>query len=194
MSYAATHPWSRKHWLMAMGGRKGDWGWGYGRRGGFPMGAGPWGGGRARVSRGEVRIAILHLLAEEPMHGYQIMSELSERTGGIWNPSPGSIYPTLNQLEDEGLIESAKVEGKNVFSLTEAGTEQVSAAGDSPPWERFAAADDHGLIELRDVGFQVGSAVMQVARAGSEDQVAKTKEILEETKRKIYEMLAEDSD
>lgn len=155
------------------------------------MGSGSYFPGRPKVSRGDVRAAILHLLAEGPMHGYQIMSELSERTDGIWQPSPGSIYPTLNLLEDEDLVRAEEQEGKKVFHLTEQGRTQVEA-DEEAPWERFASPYSKGLMALRETGFQVGAAVMQVARAGSDAQVAKTREILEETRRRIYELLAEE--
>jgi DNA-binding PadR family transcriptional regulator len=156
---------------------------------------GPFGGpfgGRPKVSRGDVRVAILPVLQEEPMHGYQIMQELAERTNGLWKPSPGSIYPTLQQLEDEGLVEAEKSEGKRVFGLTSDGRTKIESTPAAPPWERFAADGDEGLIALREAGFQVGAAVMQIGRAGSDAQVKKAKEILEETRRKIYQILAED--
>lgn len=173
-----------------MSGKRGR-GWG-GPRGGYGMGPGSFFPGRPKVSRGDVRAAILHLLAEGPMHGYQIMSELAERTDGIWQPSPGSIYPTLSQLEDEDLVRAEEQEGKNVFHLTEQGRAQVEADEEEAPWERFASPYSKGLMTLRETGFQVGSAVMQVARAGTDEQVAKTREILEETRRRIYELLAEE--
>jgi DNA-binding PadR family transcriptional regulator len=154
------------------------------------MGPGPFFGGRPRVARGDVRLAVLQLLGEEPMHGYQIMQELTDRSGGVWRPSPGSIYPTLQQLEDEGLIQADRQDGKNVFSLTEPGISELEGSDTPPVWERFGKEVDDSLIDLRDVGFQVGAAVMQIARAGSESQVAKAKEILEETRRRIYEILA----
>lgn len=156
------------------------------------MGPGPFYGGRAKVSRGDVRAAILHLLAEAPMHGYQIMQELTERTDGIWQPSPGSIYPTLQQLEDEGLVKADEQDGKKTYTLTDEGRAKVESDQGAPPWERFGSDTHEGFHALREVGFQVGAAVMQVARAGSEAQVAKTKEILEEARRKIYQILAED--
>ena len=92
--------------------------------GGFPGdfamgGRGPFSGGRAKVSRGAVRTAVLLLLAEQPMHGYQIMQELSERSGGVWRPSPGSIYPTLQQLADQGLVETEDSAGKKIYHLTD---------------------------------------------------------------------------
>lgn len=188
MSYAATPPfWVRKK-LMRMAGHRRH---GYGR-GGFGMGGGPFFPGRPKVSRGDVRSAILHLLAEEPMHGYQIMSELSERTEGIWQPSPGSIYPTLNQLEDEDLVRADEMDGKKVYALTDDGRQAVETDDQAPPWERFSSPYSKGLMELRDAAFQAGAAVMQVARAGSEEQVAKTLEILEDAKRRIYEVLADE--
>ena len=156
------------------------------------MGPGPFFAGRSRVSRGDIRAAILHLLAEEPMHGYQIMQELIERTDGVWQPSPGSIYPTLQQLEDEGLARADEQDGKNVYTLTDNGRAKVESADEAPPWERFASDIHDGLFALREVGFQVGAAAMQVARAGSEAQVAKAKEILEEARRGIYQILADD--
>jgi DNA-binding PadR family transcriptional regulator len=156
------------------------------------MGPGGPFGGRSKVSRGDVRVAILHLLAEEPMHGYQIMQELSDRTDGLWRPSPGSVYPTLQQLEDEGLVKAEQSEGKNVFALTKNGRARVESIDSAPPWEHFGSQDNDGFVALRETGFQVGAAVMQVARAGSDAQISKAREILEETRRKIYKILAED--
>ena len=128
------------------------------------------------------------------MHGYQIMQELSERTDGLWKLSPGSVYPTLQQLEDEGLVKAEQTEGKNVFQLTEVGQAQVESSEAPPPWERFGAEANDSLVDLREIGFQVGAAVMQVARAGSDAQIAKAKAILEDTRRKIYQILAEDDE
>lgn len=191
MSYTLTAPWGARRRMMAMGARRGRRGWRHGPRGGFPMGPGPFFAGRLRVSRGDVRVAILHLLAEEPMHGYQIMQELSERTDGVWQPSPGSVYPTLQQLEDEGLVRVEERAGKKVYTLTSEGRTRVESDEEAPPWERFGSDIHDGLFILREIGFQVGAAVTQVARAGSEAQVAKAKEILEETRRRIYQILAE---
>lgn len=125
------------------------------------------------------------------MHGYQIMSELADRTEGIWQPSPGSIYPTLNQLEDEDLVQVEKESGKKVYSLTKEGRTYVESDESEAPWERLSSPYTKGLMSLRDAGFQVGAAVMQVARAGTEDQVAKTRDVLEDAKRRIYEILAD---
>ncbi len=181
--------------VMAMGGRgrRGGWGgWG-GFPGDFPMGGrGPFSGGRAKVSRGAVRTAILLLLAEEPMHGYQIMQELSERSGGFWRPSPGSIYPTLQQLADQGLVETEDSDGKKIYHLTDAGRAKVEESDATPPWQHFDTDADDGLTGLRDLGFQVGAAVMQVAHAGSEEQLAEAKAILADTRSRLYRLLAED--
>jgi DNA-binding PadR family transcriptional regulator len=194
MSYAMAPPWIVKRRIMVMSARRGRRGphRGHGRRDTFPMGPGGPYGGRPKVSRGDVRVAILHLLADKPMHGYQIMQEISDRTDGLWRPSPGSIYPSLQQLEDEGLVTAERADGKNVFDLTEEGRATVETAEGSPPWERFGSGDADGLVALRETGFQVGAAVMQIARAGSDAQISKAKEILEEARRRIYQILAED--
>jgi DNA-binding PadR family transcriptional regulator len=141
------------------------------------------------VSRGEVRSAILSLLAEEPKHGYQIIQDLAERTGGVWRPSPGSIYPTLQLLEDEGLVRAVETEGKKVYHLTDAGRAQAEAM-EERPWEDLGVEEAH--VELRDLAFQVGAAVMQVAHAGSADQVEKAKGILADARKRLYGLLAED--
>jgi DNA-binding PadR family transcriptional regulator len=167
---------------------------GRGRQWGYGMGSGPYFPGRPKVSRGDVRSAILHLLAEEPMHGYQIMSELSARTDGIWQPSPGSIYPTLNQLEDEDLVRAEERDGKKVYALTDEGRARVESDEDEAPWDRFASPYSTGLMALREAGFQLGAAVFQVARAGSDEQADQARDVLEEAKRRIYEILAGDNE
>lgn len=156
------------------------------------MGPGPFPDGKPKVSRGDVRLAILHLLGEEPMHGYQIIQEISDRTDGVWQPSPGSVYPTLQQLEDEGLVESEQRDGRNVFALTPDGTRATQALDAPPPWERMDSDVDGELLSLREAGFQVGGAVMQVARAGSRDQVDRTIRVLNDARKKIYQILADD--
>src|SRR4051795_11741623 len=103
----------------------------------------------ARRGRGDIRAAILALLSEEPMHGYQIIRELSERSGGVWRPSPGSVYPTLQQLEDEELVRPETGDGgRRVFTLTDAGREAQSAAAGGPaPWEEVGAEGDASALE-----------------------------------------------
>lgn len=183
----AIHCGPRGAMVLAMGRGRGRGG---GRQWGSGMGPGAFFPGRPKVSRGDVRSAILHLLAEEPMHGYQIMSELRERTDGIWQPSPGSIYPTLNQLEDEGLVRAEERDGKKVYALTDDGNAEVRDDKEDAPWERFASPYSKGLMALREAGFQLGAAVMQVARAGSDDQAGQAREVLDGARRRIYEILA----
>jgi len=168
-----------------------------GRRGrgrGFPGGEPGFFGRGQKAGRGDVRAAILTLLAEKPMHGYQIIRELSERSGGVWSPSPGSIYPTLQLLEEEGLIRGQESDGKKVFTLTEAGqaTLATRAAGRQAPWEEVGADVDAALIELRDAIGQVAAAVRQIAHAGTAAQVAAAKKLLIDTRRGLYRILAED--
>jgi DNA-binding PadR family transcriptional regulator len=193
--YACPPPWAFRRMTMRGGrGRGGDWtmpGWGPGAGFGMWGGKGPFWAGR-KAGRGDVRAAILELLAEEPMHGYQIMQELSERSGGMWRPSPGSIYPTLQQLADEELVRGEDSEGKIVYHLTDAGRAQVEDQDAPPPWARFVRPVDEGLFALKDLALQLGAAVMQVAAAGNDEQLAEAKEILAETRSRLYRLLAED--
>lgn len=170
----------------------GPWGGPFGP-GGPPFGPGAGRhhrGGRAR--RGNVRAAILALLGERPMHGYEMIQELANRTGGVWRPSPGSVYPALQMLEDEGLISSHEAEGKRLFSLTEAGRAEAEQGSTQTPWDEVTEGIDPTNLKLRDTAFQVGAAVMQVATAGSEAQKAKALEVLSEARHRIYSILAED--
>lgn len=162
---------------------------------GGPPGRGFRGPGRGRMTRrGDVRAAILALLAEKPMHGYQVISELDTRTGGRWRPSAGSIYPTLQQLEDEGLVRSEEIEGRRVFSLADAGRAAASqrdqAAG--APWETEGGVGDETTFELRRLSFQVGAAAMQVAEVGSSRSLDQAREILTDARRRLYRLLADD--
>ncbi len=174
-------------------GRDDAFGFGGGRHGAFGPGFGPPMFGRGpKRGRGDVRAAILALLAEEPMHGYQIITELTERSGGVWRPSPGSVYPTLQALEDQGLVTADKSEGKRVFSLTAEGHAAAEEAGDGPaPWERAARGADRSLVDLRGLMVEVAAAAMQVGRSGSESQVKAVGEILADTRRRIYLVLAD---
>ena len=147
------------------------------------------GGGRA--GRGDIRSAILSLLSEQPMHGYQIMRELSERSGGAWRVSPGSVYPTLAQLEDEELVVAEQQGGKRVFSLTDTGRAEAESAS-AAPWQEVGSAMPEGLVELRDLMYQVRAAARQVVHAGSEEQLAAAADVLRETRRRLYQLLAED--
>ncbi len=144
-------------------------------------------GGRA--NRGDVRAAVLALLAEQPMHGYQIISELDERTGGTWKPSPGSVYPTLQMLADEGLVRSEPEGGKNVFHLTDSGR-RAAAEGDSAPWD--AVAGDGATVDVRRTIAQLAMAFKQVTHTGTADQVERATRILNDARKAIYGILAED--
>lgn len=182
-------------WLLMTGRHRGPRGFGPGGPFG-PGGFGPGGpfGGRKR-SRGDIRAAILALLAEAPMHGYQIMRELTERSEGAWRPSPGSVYPTLQQLEDEGLVQPQESEaGKRVFALTAAGRELAGQAPGRKPWEEAAAEADDDAGAIRDLVFQVLAATRQVVHAGTPEQVAAARTLLKETRRSLYRLLAEDEE
>jgi DNA-binding PadR family transcriptional regulator len=158
---------------------------GHGRFAGF---GGP-GGGRAR--RGDVRSAVLLLLSEQPMHGYQIIQELSARSGGAWTPSAGSVYPTLQLLADEGLVASEESAGKKVFSLTEAGKAAVAEkAGQPAPWDEAAESDASG--GLRGQMPKIGAAIWQIGMSGDADKIARASDILSEARKKLYAILAED--
>ncbi len=154
-----------------------------------PHGFGPW----ARARRGNVRAGILSVLSEEPMHGYQIMQRLEERSGGMWRPSPGSVYPTLQLLEDQGFIKGEEIEGRRVFSLTEAGMKEAEESKErlGTPWETDEEGTEVPRFKLRKAVFQIGAAVKQVGTAGTPEQVDKTIEILAEARKRIYALLAE---
>lgn len=156
-------------------------------RGGFPR-------GRQRLRRGDVRAAVLVLLEEAPRNGYQIIQELSERSNGAWRPSPGSVYPILQQLEDEGLVEiSSSVSGKT-YNLTATGKALVEKdrAILGKPWETAAADVSDATTDLFGTMRQVIHAVRQVSMAGSDAQTQKAAAILADARRSIYRLLAED--
>jgi DNA-binding PadR family transcriptional regulator len=145
-----------------------------------------------RMRRGDVRTAILRLLAEKPMHGYQIIQELSARSGGAWSPSAGSVYPTLQLLADEDLVVAEETGGKKVFALTDAGKAAVAAIADqSAPWED-AAESDSGAHDYRQAAAKLMHAVMQIGKGGSADQVERAVAVLTEARKELYKILAED--
>lgn len=146
-----------------------------------------------RMGRGDVRAAVLALLAEQPMHGYQIISEIAERSGGSWKPSAGSVYPTLQLLADEGLIEAEEQNGRKTYSLTHAGREAAeSDAGKPAPWEASAARPGAHVTALPKAGMELASAAAQVGRTGTHEQVQQAVAVLEEARRKLYAILAAD--
>jgi DNA-binding PadR family transcriptional regulator len=127
------------------------------------------------------------------MHGYQMIQELAERSNGAWTPSPGSIYPALQLLQDEGLVSATETDGKRVFTLTPAGQEEAAKRGDGPkPWESAARGEGDGFAQLRSLMMQVGSAVRQVAAAASDAQMKQAAQLLANTRRELYKILAED--
>ena len=147
-------------------------------------------GGRGR--RGDVRLAILGLLNERPMHGYEMMQELAERTQGLWRPSPGSLYPALQLLEDQGLVRSETEEGRRQFTLTDEGRAELAKnPRASTPWEAMVRGADQGDMSLRTAVRHVMIAVRQVAEAGSADQKVRAEKLVGELRRQLYMLLAE---
>ncbi|MFI6466511.1 PadR family transcriptional regulator [Streptomyces sp. NPDC050538] len=162
------------------------------------FGPGPWGGrgrggprgGRAR--RGDVRASILALLKDRPMHGYEMIQEIAERSGGAWKPSPGSVYPTLQLLEDEGLIASESEGGKKLFALTEAGRTAAEEGPDAPWEEASRGVDWEALSEIRQAGFGLMEAFGQVWKTGSKEQREKALTVINDARKKLYLILADE--
>lgn len=148
-------------------------------------------GRRGRVPRGDVRAAVLLLLNEEPMHGYQLMQAIADRTGGRWQPSPGAIYPTISQLEDEGLVTLTASAGRKLATLTDAGREHVTSH-EGDPFGPFAGDGQESAFDLREGLEQVHAAVRQVGRAGTPAQVEAAAKILADARRALYLLLAEE--
>lgn len=149
--------------------------------------------GHARARRGDLRAAVLRLLAEEPMHGYQIIQELPARTEGAWKPSAGSVYPTLQMLADEGLIAAEDASGKKVYSLTESGRAAVAETADQPaPWETAVAQDSGAAGAYREAATRLAQVVWQIGTSGTPKQIEVATNILSETRKNLYALLAED--
>ena len=126
------------------------------------------------------------------MHGYQIIQELTERTGGVWRPSPGSVYPTLQQLQDEELVREAPSDsGKRVYELTDTGREQAARA--TAPWSEVAGESADALVALHDLVHQVMAATRQVAHGGTAAQLEAAQDVLRDARRALYRLLAEDA-
>jgi DNA-binding PadR family transcriptional regulator len=169
-------------------GRAGPAGFGFGFGGPMPPGPAP------KVKKGDVRAAALALLAEGPRNGYQIIQEIAERSHGIWRPSPGSVYPALQQLEDEGLVRSEEEGGRRTYHLTEAGSAHLREHrdGTADPWEGVADSVSEEMVDLHRLLAQVGMAMRQVMIAGTPDQHDDARKILADTRRALYRLLAED--
>jgi DNA-binding PadR family transcriptional regulator len=218
-TYTAGWPWQqiaqhcsfvddiKKEWTSAMTGRRGHshggqhpFGAQWGSMFGGPVFGPPWGPGGPRgwrgpkARRGDVRAAILAVLAEQPMNGYQVIQEIAERSGGAWKPSPGSIYPTLQQLEDEGLVTADAAVGRRTFTLTDEGRTYVAEHADevSAPWEAMSAPREEDENGLRPLIGQVGTALWQVFAAGTPDQQARARKALVDLRRTLYTILADD--
>ena len=146
------------------------------------------------MRRGDIRTAVLAILAEEPGHGYEVMQRLETKSGGAWRPSPGSVYPMLQLLEDEGLVRSTERDGKRVFEVTEAGkaeaARRIEEAGGTP-WD-LAQRGGQGHGQLREAMMTLGLAVRQVAVAGKPDQVERATAIITTARKQLYALLAED--
>ncbi len=167
---------------------------GHGRAHGHGHGHGGPRGRRGRRPRGDVRAAILALLDEEPRNGYGIMQEIEERSAGAWRPSPGSVYPVLQQLEDEGLVRADDSGERKLMQLTDAGREYVLQRRDTlgTPWDTAAAGVSEEMVQLRQLVWSVGAAVREVVRSGDAEQHARARDVLEETRRSLYRILAGD--
>ena len=175
-----------------------EFGPGFGREFGFGPGFG--GPGRPRGRRrggrgGDVRAAALLLLSEQPQHGYQLIQEIGERSNGSWNPSPGSIYPVLQQLEDEGLITFERVEGRKTATLTDEGTAYVEENREQlgTPWEDTTS--DHPWAERKELmlGFKgFVHAWKQVIEIGTPEQQKQATTVLEDARKAMYRILADD--
>jgi DNA-binding PadR family transcriptional regulator len=161
---------------------------------GGPMFGGHRGGrGRGRARRGDVRLALLLLLGEEPRNGYQLMQTIEERSDGRWRPSPGSVYPTLSQLEDEGLVRATDGENGKVFEITDAGREHLASRAEEPaPWIQPEEAGGQAFAEIAALVAQIGKAAWQVIQVGDSDQTARASELLTETRKGLYRILAGD--
>ena len=187
----------RKHhrWAAMSGHRHGHGPRGRGSEGWGPGGPRGWGGGRRRrMGRGDVRAALLVLLDEQPHTGYSLIEEIERRSSGAWRPSPGSVYPTLAQLEDEGLVAPEAGEGRTPFTLTDAGKAYVADNRDElgEPWAKLAEGIGEERLGLRGLVGQIGAATFQVGTAGDDAQVARAKELLEQTRRGLYKILADE--
>lgn len=172
-----------------------------GLREAFAPGGSGFGGGRpSRMGRGDIRTAVLVALVDQPMHGYQLIQAIEARTGGAWKPSPGSIYPTLQLLADEGLVTAEQVGERKVYSLTEAGRGAAAESASGPlPWSREGGSTREGAREraeqhaaLPKAGAKLAQAAAQVAHSGTPEQTERAVAVIDEARRKLYAILAED--
>ncbi|CCQ51674.1 Transcriptional regulator, PadR family [Crocosphaera watsonii WH 8502] len=148
---------------------------------------------RRRVSRGDIKYILLSLLAEKPQHGYQLIKEIENRWGGFYRPSPGSVYPTLQQLEERNYLTSQEVEGKKVYSITDSG-EQLLAQQPSSAETLNKSEEQPKLIELKMTLRDLQEVIMQVTRSDKSKNIDKVLSSLKKLKKEIYLMLANEED
>jgi DNA-binding PadR family transcriptional regulator len=146
------------------------------------------------VRRGEIRPLILAVLRQKPMHGYEVISELEQQSGGRWRPSAGSVYPTLQQLADEGLVTSTEVDGRRTYTLTDEGQKAAAAdTGARSPWTE-SEADDEGQPDVMRLLAQLAGAVVQVGKIGSPRARSEATRVLTDARKQMYRLLSEDED
>jgi DNA-binding PadR family transcriptional regulator len=184
---------ARLHRMAHAAARRQGHGWqsfGPGDFGGFR--GGPWGRGGRRAGRGDIRAAILVLLAEKPSHGYQIIQELESRSNGAWRVSPGSVYPTLQQLEDEGLVRLVAGETeRRVYELTDSGRAEADRLKtERAPWDEAAGAVPNDFVELKGLVVGLVTATWQIASSGEGAQLNAAKDILRDARKRLYMLLA----
>jgi DNA-binding PadR family transcriptional regulator len=187
-------PWERD--FTGGRGAGGHWGGGFvgPKAGWWPGPPGPPGPPRGqKASRGDVRAAILALLKEGPRNGYQIMSDIEERSGGAWRPSPGAVYPALSQLADEGLIAGTESGGSRTFGLTDAGHAYVQENPEMArgAWESQAQQEAWQVPGLFAEAARLGAGIVQIAHAGTAAQVREAERLLARTRRELYRILAD---
>lgn len=158
----------------------------------FGPGRGGRGGPRGRARRGDVRASILALLKDRPMHGYEMIQEIGERSGGAWKPSPGSVYPTLQMMEDEGLITSVSEGGKKLFTLTDTGRTEAESGSEAPWEEAGRGVDWESMNEIRQAGFGLMEAFGQVWKTGTAEQRKKALGVINDARKKLYLILADE--
>jgi len=171
-----AEPWEEQHHPHGHRGRGG-------RRG-------PGRSGRGRAQRGDVRTAILLVLADQPMHGYQLMQAMRDRTGGAWRPSPGAVYPTIAQLEDEGLVTTHEEGGRRLVTLTPEGRSYVEerSARLGDPFADYA--DRPSWPDLRDPMQELHAASRQIVNSGNSAQLKAAADVLAQARRSLYLILA----
>jgi DNA-binding PadR family transcriptional regulator len=160
---------------------------------GAEWGGGAWRGGHRRMRRGDIRTALLVALGDGPAHGYELISRLEEKSGGTWRPSPGSVYPTLQLFEDEGLVKAEERDGKRVYALTDAGRTEAAARVEqhgATPWESEPEADTPNR-SLRKASIQLLAAAKQVSLTADTAQIERAATAVRAASKELYQILSE---